>query len=62
MSHYTDKNERLNRQAAFMLALSLHAALAVALYFQTNEKPAVGKTPTAAVAAAPAVKKPVPTP
>jgi|GEM_PF-2482180 len=41
MSHYTEKNERLNRQTAFMLALSLHVALATALYFQTNDKPTV---------------------
>lgn len=61
MSHYTDKNERLNRRAAFVLAISLHAALAVALYVQTSEKPTVKNT-AAAVATNPTVKKAAPTP
>ena len=65
MSHYTDKNERLNRQTAFVLALSLHVALATALYFQISEKPAVTKGATAQTEqhrVTPTIPKTVPVP
>ena len=64
MSHYTEKNERLNRQTAFVLALSLHVALATALYFQTNDKPTAAKGATASTEqrAKPASHKTVPIP
>lgn len=47
MSHYTEKNERMNRRTAFVLALSLHVALATALYFQMSDKPKVAQGATA---------------
>lgn len=63
MSYYTEKNERVNRQTAFVLALSLHVALATALYFQTNEKPvAKGATASTEHRATPSSHKTVPIP
>ncbi|HMX39497.1 MAG TPA: hypothetical protein PK971_07270 [Saprospiraceae bacterium] len=58
----TDKNERLNRRAAFVLALSLHAALAVALYVQTSQSPTPAKTPSDIAASAAAPKKAIAVP
>lgn len=41
MYHIIEKNERRNRQSAFWLAVTLHLALGVFIYFQaSNTKPA----------------------
>lgn len=64
MSHNTERNERLNRQAAFVLAISLHTIFAGVLYVQASEKPTVTKkqTPPTEVAAAATAQKTAPIP
>ena len=40
MYHIIERNERRNRQSAFLLAVTLHVALGAFIYLQTGEKPA----------------------
>lgn len=40
MYHVIERNERRNRQSAFLLAVTLHVALGAFIYLQTGEKPA----------------------
>lgn len=58
----TDKNERLNRRAAFVLAISLHVALAIALYMQTSQNSASSKAPDNIATTVPISKKAVAVP
>lgn len=58
----TEKNERLNRRTAFVLAISLHVALAAALYMQTSQKPTSSRVPAEVAAHTPVSKKAVAVP